>query len=37
MGTEQNSVIQILIAYIMSDGFYGDIADDIERWFDTSN
>ena len=26
-----------IIAYIMSEDFYGDMADDVERWFDTSN
>ena len=26
-----------IIAYIMSEDFYRDIADDVERWFDTSN
>ena len=26
-----------IIAYIMSEDFYRDISDDVERWFDTSN
>ena len=25
-----------IITYIMSEDFYGDIADDVERWIDTS-
>ena len=34
--TKQNYVTWILI-HIKTEDFYEDIADDVEKWFDTSN
>ena len=38
--TEQNYVIRYtdsFIIYIITEDFFVDISDDVERWFDTSN
>ena len=35
--TIQNYVTDSLIIHIKTENFYEDIANDIEKWFDTSN
>ena len=38
METRENYVTQILTALLfITEDFYKDISDDVERWFDTSN
>ena len=37
METKQKYVTDSFVTYIETEGFYKDIADNVEKWFGTSN
>ena len=37
METKQNYVTDSFVIHLKTEDFYRDIANDVERWFDTSN